>query len=91
MNKCLVEIRFGTTKNGDEIELYSIPRQVPYFLGVRLKKTRIKRRANRSTIVLESVPVSKSAYSQVYKQLRLSMSFGELHEQIQITKIIPDD
>ena len=91
MNKCLVEIRFGTTKDGDEIELYSIPRQVPDFLGERLRKTRIERRANRSTIVIEPVPVPKSAYNQIYKQLGLSMPFGEPHEQMKITKIIPDD
>ena len=90
MNKCLIEIRFGTTKDGDEIELYSIPRQMPDFLCERLRKTRIERRANRSTIVIESVTVPKYAYNQIYKQLGLSMPFGEPHEQMQITKIIPD-
>ena len=91
MNKCLVEIRFGTTKDGDEIELYSIPRQVPDFLSERLRKTRIERRTNRSTIVIEPVTVPKSTYNQIYKQLGLSMPFGEPHTQMEITNIIPDD
>lgn len=92
MKKCLVKIRFwASEEDAYKIRVFSIPGQVPVFLGVRLRKIRIVKRANRSTIVIEPVRVPKSAYSQIYNQLGLSMPFVEPHEQLQITKIIPDD
>ena len=92
MKKCLVKMRFWASEEDSyKISMFSMPIQVPGFLVVRLRKTRIVKREKRSTIVIEPVHVPNSVCNQIYKQLGLSMPFGEPHEQLQITKIIPDD
>ena len=92
MKKCLVKIRFWASEEDSyKISMFSMPIQVPGFLVVRLRKTRIVKREKRSTIVIEPVRVPNSVCNQIYKRLGLSVPFGEPHEQLQITKIIPDD